>query len=129
MLSSKIIIIILSLYSLVSTSTYITYIIKYNNLKHKYTISKSNNLRKSNLLNNTSNNPNLTISYPNPEINFNNLSNIISKYDIYYDTDFYNNYDLIDESNDNIIIYSRDLLTCYKECENNNKCYGKNCEK
>ena len=131
MLSSKIIILILSVYGLASTITYITYIVKYSNLKKTCNIKTSNsndNLRRSDQNNNlvikSQNNSNTFNNESNIIFPNNNLSNIISKYDIYYDTDFYNKYDLIDEYNDKIIIYSKDMIQCYKECENNNKCYG-----
>jgi len=134
MSSSKIIILILSLYGVASTITYITYIVKYSNLKNKYNLIKSdsnNYLRNNDYNNNSNNNLNLINNCSNitiPNLNYStsniNISNIISKYDIYYDADFYNKFDLIDEYNDKIIYYSKDLNSCYNECENNDKCYG-----
>lgn len=115
--SLKIIIILISLYGLASTITFITYIIKYNNLKKKCNY-ESNNLRTedTNKINNTQ-----SICANNTLVD---LSDVISKYDIYYDADLYNKYDLIDEYKDKIIIYSKDINKCYLECDNNKECYG-----
>lgn len=123
MQSTKLIIIILSLYGLASTITFITYIVKYYNLKNDCNLSNS-----SNLIRIEPPSKNDSLNYPqiinSTDINNITYENIISKYDIYYDTDFYNKYDLIDEYSDKIIIYSKDMKQCYKECEYNNKCYG-----
>lgn len=123
MQSTKLIIIILSLYGLASTITFITYIVKYYNLKNDCNLSNNSNLIRTDP-------PSKNDSLICPQIinssDLNNITyeNIISKYDIYYDTDFYNKYDLIDEYSDKIIIYSKDMKQCYKECEYNNNCYG-----
>jgi hypothetical protein len=53
-----------------------------------------------------------------------NYLKLIQSYDIYNDADFYGKYDLYDEFNDNIIIYSRDLKNCYLSCESLNECYA-----
>lgn len=123
--SIKFIIIILSLYGLASTITFITYIVKYHNLKKNCNIS--NQSENSNLIR-TEPSQNESVICPkiinSSDINNISYDNIISKYDIYYDTDFYNKYDLLDEYNDKIIIYSKDMKQCYKECEYNNNCYG-----
>lgn len=128
--SLKIIIILISLYGIASTITFITFIVKYNNLK------KQCNTGNSNISNN-----HLRIENPNTDINKNincssyintnnriidnyNMSEIISKYDIYYDSDFYNKYDLTDDYSDKIIIYSKDINKCYLECDNNINCFG-----
>lgn len=95
MQSFKIIIILISLYGVASTITFITYIIKYNKIKKECQI-KNNNLRIQN----------------------------ISNYDIYYDSDFYNKFDLIDDYKDKIIIYSKDINYCYSECNNIPNCFG-----
>jgi len=124
MQSIKIILIVLSLYGIASTITFIAYIIKYNNLQNKCDLSLESD--------NTSDKPN-SIRRENDtkneclQLNSTDLTNqtlIVSKYDIYYDTDFYNKFDLLDEFNDKILIYSKDMKQCYKECESNNKCYG-----
>ena len=105
MRSTNIIIIILSLYSIASTITFITYIIKYYNLKEECE-----------LINQMTNSNNTNLS----NTNLSNTWNYIT----YYDSDFYNLYDLIDDYNDKIIIYSKDMILCYKECEQNSNCHG-----
>lgn len=115
----KYIILILSLYGIASTITFIVYIIKYQNLNNKF--KKINNTETINNELKESNNTE-TINEEFTEIN--NISNIIAKYDIYYNFDLYNKYDLKDEFNDNIIIYSNNLSLCYIECEKNINCYG-----
>jgi uncharacterized protein YjbI with pentapeptide repeats len=125
MRSTNIIIIILSLYSIASTITFITYIIKYYNLKeeceliNQMTNSNNTNLSNTNLSNTNLSNTNLS----NTNLSNTNLSNTWN-YITYYDSDFYNLYDLIDDYNDKIIIYSKDMILCYKECEQNSNCHG-----
>ena len=115
MRSTNIIIIILSLYSIASTITFITYIIKYYNLKEECElINQMTNSNNTNLSNTNLSNTNLSNT---------NLSNTWN-YITYYDSDFYNLYDLIDDYNDKIIIYSKDMILCYKECEQNSNCHG-----
>lgn len=135
--SLKLIIIILSLYGVATTVTFITYIIKYHNLQNKCgldNLNESNNIRSepNPSLNNSDNSlkkceDNLKLCKKhNAEhhLNETDYDNIISKYDIYYDTDFYNKFDLLDEFNDKIVIYSKDMKQCYKECDTNVNCYG-----
>ena len=135
MRSTNIIIIILSLYSIASTITFITYIIKYYNLKeeceliNQMTNLSNTNLSNTNLSNTNSNNTNLSntnlsnTNLSNTNLSNTNLSNTWN-YITYYDSDFYNLYDLIDDYNDKIIIYSKDMILCYKECEQNSNCHG-----
>jgi hypothetical protein len=131
MLSLKIILILLSLYGVASTITYIVFIIKYNNLNNNCKLSintqNDNNLRTNDNNTNKTNDSNTSgqpfLNLTNPFID-NNLSQIIQKYDIYYDADFYNKFDLLDEYSDKIIIYSKNINFCYYECDNNPKCYG-----
>jgi hypothetical protein len=128
MQSIKIILILLSLYGIASTITFITYIVKYHNLKNECNLSHESD-NKSELPNTMKNEITLKdcekFIYLN-QTNSNNQTDesIVSKYDIYYDTDFYNKFDLLDDFNDKILIYSKDMKQCYKECENNNNCYG-----
>lgn len=128
MQSIKIILILLSLYGIASTITFITYIVKYHNLQTECNLPhKSDNT--SDLPNTIKNEITLKdcekfIYLNKTDLNNQTYDNIISKYDIYYDSDFYNKFDLIDDFNDKILIYSRDMKQCYKECENNNNCYG-----
>lgn len=117
--SLKIIIILISLYGLASTITFITYIIKYNNLKKNCNTNNTNNNYLRFEANKTTNNP-----YLNNSISYNNISDVVSKYNIYYDSDLYNKYDLIDDYSDKIIIYSKDINKCYLECDENINCYG-----
>ncbi len=128
-----IILIILSLYGVGATIAFIVYLIKYNNLNSKHQNLSTN---YNSLL--TSKDCNINdIIQPNDE--FNNTINeineteenldenylqLIQSYDIYNDADFYDKYDLIDEYNDKIIIYSRDLKNCYLSCENLKDCYA-----
>jgi uncharacterized protein YjbI with pentapeptide repeats len=120
MRSTNIIIIILSLYSIASTITFITYIIKYYNLKEECElINQMTNSNNTNLSNTNLSNTNLS----NTNLSNTNLSNTWN-YITYYDSDFYNLYDLIDDYNDKIIIYSKDMILCYKECEQNSNCHG-----
>lgn len=140
MLPLKIILILLSLYGVASTITYIVYIIKYNNLNNNCKLlintQNDNNLR-TNDNNISKTNNSINISKTNDSININqpfvnltnpfidtNLSQIIQKYDIYYDNDFYNKFDLLDEYSNNIIVYAKDIILCYYECEKNSKCHG-----
>jgi hypothetical protein len=51
-------------------------------------------------------------------------SKLIQTYDIYNDADFYNKFDIYDDYNDKIIIYSKDLKDCYLKCEELEKCYA-----
>jgi len=124
MQSIKIILIVLSLYGIASTITFITYIIKYNNLQNQCDLSlKSDNTsNKLDLIKQENNTKNECLQLNSTDLT--NQTLIVSKYDIYYDTDFYNKFDLLDEFNDKIIIYSKDMKQCYTECESNNKCYG-----
>jgi hypothetical protein len=128
MQSIKIILILLSLYGIASTITFITYIVKYHNLQNECNLSHESD-NKSDLPNTTKNEITLKdcekfIYLNKTDSNNQTYDTIISKYDIYYDTDFYNKFDLIDDFNDKILIYSKDMKQCYKECENNNNCYG-----
>lgn len=100
----KIILIILSLYSLASTITYIVYIVKYHNARKKHCII---------------NDVGETII-----ANRNVSKNIRDKYKMFYNKDFYNKFDLRDNYNQQIMIYSIDLNECYIACEANDKCYG-----
>jgi hypothetical protein len=125
----KTIIILISLYGIASTITYITYIIKYNNLKKNCNTNNTHLCIETNKTTNIPylNNINDSISDNNisdNNISDNNISDIVSKYDIYYDSDLYNKYELIDEYLDKIIIYSKDINKCYLECNNNINCYG-----
>lgn len=122
MQSIKIILIILSLYGIASTITFITYIVKYHNLKNKCTFSQKNDDKLE--LPETIQNEVTLKDCEKFIYNNETYDVIISKYDIYYDTDFYNKFDLIDDFNDKIIIYSKDMKECYKECEKNIYCYG-----
>lgn len=128
MQSIKIILILLSLYGIASTITFITYIVKYHNLQNECNLLHESD-NKSDLPNTTKNEITLKdcekfIYLNKTDSNNQTYDTIISKYDIYYDTDFYNKFDLIDDFNDKILIYSKDMKQCYKECENNNNCYG-----
>jgi hypothetical protein len=98
----KIILIILSLYSLASTITYIVYIVKYHKALKKTCSSTTNTIYIDNKI--------------NPDIK--------NKYQIYYNNDFYNKFDLVDNYGQQIIIYSINLDGCYQACEENKKCYG-----
>lgn len=128
MQSIKIILILLSLYGIASTITFITYIVKYHNLQNECNLSpeSDNNLDLPNTIKNkiTLKDCKKFIYLNKTDSNNQTYDTIISKYDIYYDTDFYNKFDLIDDYNDKILIYSKDMKQCYKECENNNNCYG-----
>lgn len=131
-----IILIILSLYGVGATIAFIIYIIKYNKLNSKHQNLSTN---YNSLL--TSKDCNINdIIQPNDEFNktINEINEInepkqnldenylqlIQSYDIYNNADFYDKYDLIDEYNDKIIIYSRDLKNCYLSCENLKDCYA-----
>ena len=131
-----IILIILSLYGVGATIAFIVYLIKYNNLNSKHQNLSTN---YNDLLNSKDCNIN-DIIQPNDEFNktINEINEInepkqnldenylqlIQSYDIYNNADFYDKYDLIDEYNDKIIIYSRDLKNCYLSCENLKDCYA-----
>ena len=128
MQSIKIILILLSLYGIASTITFITYIVKYHNLQNECNLSPESD-NKSDLPHTI--NREITLKdcekfiYLNKtDSNNQTYDTIISKYDIYYDADFYNKFDLVDDFNDKMLIYSKDLKQCYKECENNKNCYG-----
>jgi uncharacterized membrane protein YgaE (UPF0421/DUF939 family) len=128
-----IILIILSLYGVGATIAFIVYLIKYNNLnsKHQNLYTNYNDLLNSKdcsikdiiLPNDEFNNTINKINEPEQNLDENYLQ-LIQSYDIYNDADFYNKYDLMDEYNDKIIIYSRDLKNCYLSCENLKECYA-----
>lgn len=128
MQSIKIILILLSLYGIASTITFITYIVKYHNLQNECNLQHESD-KPADLPNTIKNEITLKdcekfIYLNKTDSNNQTYDNIISKYDIYYDSDFYNKFDLIDDFNDKVLIYSKDMKQCYKECENNNNCYG-----
>jgi len=109
-IKSSIILLLLSFYGLATTISMITYIIKYNNCNNKNV--------------NTNNIDNTENIYETMYLKNRTYQEILDLYDIYNNADFYNKYDLIDEFNDNIIIYSRDLKNCYASCENMNDCFA-----
>lgn len=125
-----ILIIILSVYGIGVTIPMIIYITKYykknsdyNDISENYynLLNKKdcpiNNNCIEQFVNSTSNSG----SYSNSEDDY---LNIIQSYDIYNNADFYDKYDIVDEYNDKIIIYSKNLKNCYLSCEVLNSCYG-----
>lgn len=125
-----IIIIILSLYGIGTTIAFIVYLIKYVNLRSKY--NTINNKPLCNILDPNIIEPiNSTISdipinntILNGQLTEEDYLELIQTYDIYNNADFYNQYDLLDNYNDKIMIYSKDLKNCYLSCELINECYG-----
>lgn len=125
-----IILIILSLYGVGTTIAFVVYLIKYTNLNSKnQNLSNNYNdlLNSKDCIINDIISPNEefnnTINEPDKNLDDNYLQ-LIQSYDIYNNVDFYDKYDLIDEYNDKIIIYSRDLKNCYLSCENLKDCYA-----
>lgn len=145
------IIFFLSLFGLSTTIALIVYVIKYNNLNKKYQninnlSNQPNNCESNKKISDSNNNILEGVNNTNSKDLINNntsqfeqekkkLEEIIQSYDIYNNADFYNKFDLLDEYNDRIIIYSKDLINCYLACENildckafskhNNYCYLK----
>jgi hypothetical protein len=126
-----IIIIILSLYGIGTTIAFIVYLIKYLNLNSKY--NTINNKPLCNVLDPNIVDP-LNSTFSDIPLNNTMLLNgqlteedyleLIQTYDIYNNADFYNQFDLLDDYNDKIMIYSKDLKNCYLSCELINGCYG-----
>jgi hypothetical protein len=105
---------------------FLVYVFKYTSIKtdyHNLLNNKNNNKDYDNYKNyeNYENYDNETIQYPEKN---SNISIIINSYDVYYNTDFYYKYDLLDQFNDKIAIFSININNCYLICELLSNCYG-----
>lgn len=128
-----IIIILLSFYGVGVTISMIIYITKfykknndYNNINEDYynLLNKKDCPLNNDCINQFMNSSSDSNSGSSSNIDDENYSKLIQTYDIYNNADFYNQYDIIDEYNDKIIIYSKNLKNCYLSCEVLNLCYG-----
>ena len=58
------------------------------------------------------------------DINITNISNYTSNYEVFKNIDLLNKFDILDRFNDRINIYSVDLDSCFRICEDTNTCLG-----
>lgn len=137
-MSIKLILLItlLSAYGLGVTITFIVYLIKYNHVNSKYhnlldqfaNTMNEDNINCKSLVKDQSPVNQININDNRNDDNYtkldNNYSTLIQSYDIYPESDFNNIFELTDEFNDRVILYSKDINNCYLSCEILNDCYA-----
>ncbi len=86
-------------------------------------LKKSKNKCKLDMNNCTNNNMN-NCTNNSTNNSTNNIDNYKDNYDVFENIDLLNKFDILDNFNDRINIYSFDLDNCFNICESTNSCLG-----